>query len=410
MGHEAYDFARTTLGSFLIGIVSASILTVTCARFFEILRERGYKRQKQSRALLKPVAHDDDASLLQSTEFRALSAMSNLLRIQHEKAKKLQDRYHTHLSRVASAIFLAFGLMSFHLVGWHSNQVLELAQVWIEAIFLVFIFLLYRRARSVRAEWLIARSATELMRQFNYLAFVMPRLLVERPGDNFTEQYEREYQRIASLFKSADTIAKTKSVIKGVWNERKARIIAKATSEPIDISAIDYYVRLRPAVQMSWFSTSLHRIEQGSQFREKRLIGLFWTSVVLSFSKVGLAVLTAWAASGHDHETALTHNLERISHFLTPSLLIVAGVSATLTAYAMGNNSRSLLHVYRSQIGAISEWLDEYRRKVITDSAHLSEDKAVDLTNHILNFEQMMISELIDWLHITENDALELAP
>ena len=99
--------------------------------------------------------------------------------------------------------------------------------------------------------------------------------------------------------------------------------------------------------------------------------------------------------------------------YLVPLLLIVTGMSATMTAYYINQNSRSLIHRYNTQERFIAAWLVAFNERWKFGSLpSLPIDSVAKnaIRDQILNFENMMIEELIDWVHITSHDAIELAP
>lgn len=94
-------------------------------------------------------------------------------------------------------------------------------------------------------------------------------------------------------------------------------------------------------------------------------------------------------------------------------LLVVTGLSAAMTAYYINQNSRSLIHRYNTQQRIIARWLAAFDdRWSFASMPSLSIDPAAknEIRAQILWFEDLMIEELIDWVHITSYDAMELAP
>ena len=99
--------------------------------------------------------------------------------------------------------------------------------------------------------------------------------------------------------------------------------------------------------------------------------------------------------------------------YLLPLLLIITGMSAAMTAYYINQNSRSLVHRYNTQQRFITGWLMRFNERWnFTSLPSLTIDAAAknDMRAEILHFEDLMIEELIDWIHITSHDAIELAP
>jgi hypothetical protein len=84
-----------------------------------------------------------------------------------------------------------------------------------------------------------------------------------------------------------------------------------------------------------------------------------------------------------------------------------------MTAYYVNLNARSLIHRYNTQERRITQWLEEFNGLwsfANLPSARLDAAAKADICARILQFEDVMIEELIDWTHITSHDTIELAP
>jgi hypothetical protein len=72
-----------------------------------------------------------------------------------------------------------------------------------------------------------------------------------------------------------------------------------------------------------------------------------------------------------------------------------------------------VIHRYNTQQRWIRRWLADFDgRWSFVSLPSLAIDDAVkdDMRDRILQFEDVMIEELTDWVHITSHDAIELAP
>jgi hypothetical protein len=88
-------------------------------------------------------------------------------------------------------------------------------------------------------------------------------------------------------------------------------------------------------------------------------------------------------------------------------------MSAAMTAYYINQNSRSLIHRYNTQQRFITAWLVAFNQRwdfATLPSLTVDPVAKNDMRAQILRFEDLMIEELIDWIHITSHDAIELAP
>src|SRR5437016_5550691 len=81
-------------------------------------------------------------------------------------------------------------------------------------------------------------------------------------------------------------------------------------------------------------------------------------------------------------------------------LLAVMVLSAAATSSLISRNERSLLHSYHAQERRIRKWFEMFA--VISGSA----DKK-QLVETILSFEDIMLNDLLDFIHITSRDVIE---
>ena len=87
-------------------------------------------------------------------------------------------------------------------------------------------------------------------------------------------------------------------------------------------------------------------------------------------------------------------------YFETFIILVFLAIATWMTALFVGQNSRSLVHRYLDQLDRIHTWFD----------AHLNPVPAALPPEAVLNFEDLMIEELISWVEITTRDRIELSP
>ena len=102
-----------------------------------------------------------------------------------------------------------------------------------------------------------------------------------------------------------------------------------------------------------------------------------------------------------------------MSSALTPALLIIAGLSAAEAAFYLSQNARSLIHRYRMQQRRIVRWFENMRERLpLAELPSMTMEPASknEIRALILEFEDLMVEELIDWYQISGHDVLELAP
>lgn len=163
---------------------------------------------------------------------------------------------------------------------------------------------------------------------------------------------------------------------------------------PVDASVV--YLRRRVRRQLGWFADSKARLEHIAERRGIILLSLYFVAVTLSVVKL------LWFLST-DHSPS----------YLLQFLLVLTGMAGAMTAYYINQNARSLIHRYNTQQRRIAEWLNDFdKRWSFTDlpSRTMEVSDKAEMRIRVLEFEDLMIEELIDWVHITSHDAIELAP
>jgi hypothetical protein len=185
--------------------------------------------------------------------------------------------------------------------------------------------------------------------------------------------------------------------IERFWSTRKASIESHTLTEADFTSdALLVYLKRRVRRQLGWFIDSKARLERIAEGRGTVLQVLYWITAGLALAKLALFVYARYSPA-----------------YLLPLLLIATGMSAAMTAYYFNQNSRSLIHRYNTQQRIIAGWLVRFNERWnFASLPSLTIDCAAknDMRAQILQFEDLMIEELIDWIHITSHDAIELAP
>ena len=89
----------------------------------------------------------------------------------------------------------------------------------------------------------------------------------------------------------------------------------------------------------------------------------------------------------------------------------ITAVSAALSSRYLGRNDRSLLHRYAAQERKIEDWLESFLPKVPGIGTLTAAPVSVlSVGKDLLVFEDLMVDELVDWIHVTQHDTIELAP
>ena len=134
---------------------------------------------------------------------------------------------------------------------------------------------------------------------------------------------------------------------------------------------------------------------------------LFFLSV--AFSLIGFAL-----SYRNFFPKKLEAYVASISGLPTESLslgsLCITTASVVITSIYLSRNDRSIFHRYAEQERHVTNWIDGFlsalRSSFETSSA--SKHPNVDIAGEVLRFENIMIEEHMDWVHISSGDVLEL--
>jgi hypothetical protein len=239
------------------------------------------------------------------------------------------------------------------------------------------------------------RVGTELLRQFQIINMVFPDAAAASSATHLKVCFEVEAAKVKTLVQDGpitDIIVR----IEKFWIDRRGSI-QEAVLSPADLTgdALLAYLWRRARRQLGWFIDSKSRLEHIAKRRTIALITLYCAAILFALGKHVLLVAGIHAST-----------------CLVPPLLIATGMSAAMTAYYINQNSRSLVHRYNTQQRTARRWLQVYSTRWNNDTLAETLSLAIkkDIRAEILRFEDFMIEELVDWVHITSHDAIELAP
>jgi hypothetical protein len=317
----------------------------------------------------------------------------------HQQASAAQTVYHNAVVCSAACLVVAFLAMAaatlalrFGSDRWPVQFLLNCVDV----IAIIAVLGLFFYGRSVNRPWIASRAAAEFLRQYQYFAVVLPNAFSALSDDDLNAQFAIEARRIENTVErgSVTTIV---ARVKDFWSTRRARLSGSALTEAdLNGDALLVYLDKRVRRQLGWFTDSQERLEYISERRIGILLFLYGLTFVLALAK-----LLLFLCGGGQHD------------YMLPPLLVVTGCSAAMTAYYINQNSRSLIHRYYTQQRFIKAWLEAFNTTwTLTGLAtkSFSVDEKTAIRAEILKFEDLMIEELIDWIHITSHDAIELAP
>jgi hypothetical protein len=279
------------------------------------------------------------------------------------------------------------------LVNHHS---VEHVLSWLDAITIVFVLILYLYASGANRRWIAARVGTELLRQYQFLNVIFP----DVGGVLKVDEVKAPFDGAANTIKTQVQNGPTAGIILRIerfWSERRASIESRTLAvEDVTADGLLVYLERRARRQLGWFADSKMRLEHIADRRSIVLLSFYGIAASLALVKLAL-----FLHSGHSPA------------YLPPLIFIVTGMSGAMTAYYINQNARSLIHRYNMQQRRITEWLKAFNERWrFADFPSATFDTAVktEICARILQFEDLMIEELIDWVHITSHDAFELAP
>jgi SMODS and SLOG-associating 2TM effector domain 1 len=382
----------------LAGIQAAVALTA-------VIRTRDYRRfEDRSRERLARQLPLPTVDRMPVEELRR--AFSPALDKLHQIANSTQTAYHNAVVRSAAALAVAFvglvlGTTPQHdwlpkVVGLFANhQVVEYVLTWLDAIAIVSVLVLFVYARGVSRRWIVSRVEAELLRQYQYLNVVFTHPETSTPHNETKTRFDLEIDAVREQVQR-DQTADIISRIDRFWSRRRATIESSAATSGMTVDGLLVYLQRRVLRQLCWFADSEARLEHIAERRAATLVVLYVIAAIVALLKLLLAL-----GGGHAPQ------------YFIPLLLILTGMSAAMTAYYINQNARSLSHRYRTQQRRIAAWLKAFddRWKISTlPSLTLDAVTKTEISRHLLEFEDLMIEELIDWVHITSSDGIELAP
>lgn len=372
-----------------LAVAASVLLTVLLAKLATEVRGRRYRRYDGAPT---PVPPREAARASQNGLALQRSVLADLFSPHHQHSIARQDAYYFVVALGVSALFVGFASLGLSLT------VVAGRPAWLEACaaidvvsFMIALACVPLGLRRNRA-WVQDRTRAELLRQW----YLLDELLLGSRGDaDVTTRFEAAAERLKHEFpgKSVD-----ESEVFRYWQGRRADLTARLGSGPIESERLDAYLDRRPRRQALWFEQARSRLEHQTHSRARSLAGLFTVAVLLALAKVTLTF------------HLLPGELDAFKPWLTLVLILVIGAASGLTGLYFGQNSRSLMHRYAAQRRRIDVWLAAFGTTCGTGPISADVGEARSTFEQILQFEDLMIEELVDWIAITSHDVIELAP
>lgn len=364
-----------------------------------------------------------------SLTVRRRNALKELTSEIHQQAVTAQNVYHAAVVRSATSLFLASSALALtaaqienlasvvpldRIFSADCRHWLHIELATIDTISIMLLIILYYSALTSNRRWINTRILSELQRQYEFLTLVFPNATFNSGPRDLTSQFYAEAEKTRNML-HVNSLTEITSRIRHFWKARKLAVANNILEAPnMTGDAVLLYLDKRFRRQLGWFMDSMHRLEVSAEKRKQRLIRLYWMVFAFAAAKLLMILLAEHEHAGNPVTIQSYIGLWRlISTMLLPTLLIMTGWSAVETAYYLNQNVRSLFHRYKSQADRIRRSLTALYASLCVDdllTQPIDYDKKIQIGHHILEFEEMMMEELVDWVHISSHDVIEIAP
>ena len=431
-GWAVLDWLGTTLIQAGIALFIAVVAMRAMTRAVVSHRARDYAVRTHAVPAQFGLPPIEQPSSTPSAASRRLQSLADLVAPIHAQAIEAQTVYHAYVVKSATCVGLAFCALAITATPWEELRHLEPIHALVEqgggwalgegltrvlalldVIAMGLLFYFYRKGIDADRKWIWLRIEAELLRQYEFIALVFPSIVVTEGPRDLTSQLEAEHERIKKQVLENSSDDDVSAQIDRFWSARRSAIENSALAEPdLARDALLTYLKRRPLRQLDWFTESMGRLQRTAKGRKNRLVLLFSVALVLVLFKLAGELSGGHAATGQVPLLSWAGLRLLTLVMLEPVLLILVGWSAAEAAYYLNQNSRSLIHRYYTQKRSIENCLTRFKK-----SAWLTETKSPltaptknELCGLILQFEDLMIEELIDWIHISTHDVIEISP
>lgn len=339
-------------------------------------------------------------------------SLRSLMLVEHERANRLQNTCIASLVGASATLFVAFMVaaagvtvaepataLAEHETTGTAAGVLHLYSAALDLAALGIVGWAFLRSGRFRADWIRHRAVAEFLRQWSLCDVVF----LASP-QSVTPRYEAYLGRVEAALAPGHEADVLDAVV--AFGDLRLQELRNgiASVKEIPAEALRFYLARRPVRQVRWFSGSAARISGQHGHREIVMLALFGGAI--------LAALVKTAVLLFGHTGGVAAPAHAIVSWATFGLLVFIGLAAASTSAYMGQNLRSLRHRYRAQLRSIEDWFSAHAAAVAlsqSDRTIVGSDIAM-VAEAVTRFEDLMIAELVDWISITTDDAMELAP
>jgi hypothetical protein len=320
----------------------------------------------------------------------------------NRKAGLLQRDYQEAIARCSWSAGFALILACLSVTLLKDNREFQAFAASVEVFAIVYALIFISRARFVNRKWVRQRSLAELLRIWLHLDIVLKNPSREVNGHKpevIKEVAESLHREVTGDVSFGDLHRK----IERHWMKLKSEYEWSALREPSDSGILPFYLLERPVYQLSYFIGAQERLGVFHTGRGRFMFSLYIVSAVF-------AVLGAAVAFKNDLPAGVSSIVDLIPQTILDwnalGLLLGLIISVVLTSLYLGRNDRSLAHRYRAQERRIRNWLKDYHVFFFDHAKAAVGDVAIKQS--ILSFEELMVDELLDWIHITSRDVIDV--
>jgi hypothetical protein len=400
---------------FVAAGVAVILVGAVFARIDRSWRSSKYRRTGRHRPGAEVVASLPSSSALAAMLREAQAptwfvSCQNDVNVEHDVAVRLQKRYDGLVARCIAVLGIGAIITCVSAIALRDNAGLNDFAAQYDVMATLYALACFVAARFANRAFVRQRAFVELLRAWTHLLLIFPL----QGSDSVEAAYWTEKAKLASRIKDRDRKraggearadpAENRAdsrIYRGVercWMEMQATCRSLDLRPVLPVVQVGFYIKERPLEQLAYFAKAQDRIHDGQRQREALMFGLYGASVVLASVKAlvvfGSALPAALAKAG---EVASLVPVD----WMSTGLLGLMAVSAALTNALVSRNERSLLHSYHAQERRIRRWFEMI-------AVTLSKDRPVPSAHSILAFENVMLEELLDFIHITSRDVIEV--
>jgi len=325
----------------------------------------------------------------------------------HIPTFEIKNRYFEYIGRCGVILAGVFILLALELTLFRERADINKYFAMIDMVAIVFVLLYWWRSKVANQRWVSIRIQAELMRQWRKIK----RLELSdseriKSFDSAVAAIITDVLQPQSKFKKwlglGPTSEELEKRIDDYWGDLRTNIQKAAEKKAPNewLIRASRYVNDRPKKQLAWFDMRQKQLVGAGKSRGTKMIFLYVISLFFAFGNLIVAhnLITAF---GLPSSIISWTDIWLTSDVLALCLLATTAISAAMTYWFISRNERSLKHRYKTQKRMIE-------KSILKMELAIKRNDVGELCEQILEFEDLMIDEMVDWVHITSHDVAEL--